>query len=97
MVTIDTRYPVSILLPFPKAVQRNTPFPYDPNNPLKTLTQYIGDEPLAQFLVKIKSKSLSKYPFAINPVSLCYEVWSMWSSSTDKILSLCRDDLLASL
>lgn len=94
MMVGGTEYPVHIELPLPEAA-RSQPIPYDLSDPLRALKPYIPDEPLSQFLTQIGSRSVSKYLITMNPILFCEEVWKLWSKSTDKILSLCREDLLA--
>ena len=95
MIVGDTEYPVHIELPLPEAVPKDQPIHYDSNDPLMALEPFIRDEPLVRFLAQIGSKSASKYLITINPVRLCEEVWKLWSRSTENILSLCKEDLLA--
>jgi hypothetical protein len=96
-MTIDTGYPVQIQLTLPKALPKNQPIPIQPNDPIAVLKPFMNDEPLLRFLTKIGSKSVSKYLISVNPVTLCKEVWKLWSKSSENILGIIKKDLLAQL
>lgn len=92
--TAYDEYPVDIQIPLPKAVPRDKEVSIDPHTILEFFRY--DNEPLGQFLFKINSKNMTPF-FTINPVLLCYDVWKMWSNSTEKILGLCKEDILAKL
>lgn len=87
----ETGYPIHIYLRLPKGQK----IPFNPKSPTKALRGFAQENSLAKFLVQIKSKSVSEYLVTINPILFCDEVWNLWSKSTENILSICKEDILA--
>jgi hypothetical protein len=98
IAVVGADYPVHIQIPLPHSFPMNEDFPYNPGDPLAALSPYVAaEDSLLNFLLLIRSKSVSEYMISANPVIFCEEIWRLLSTSSENILSLLKNDLLATL
>jgi hypothetical protein len=87
----NLEFPVHIQIPIPFSMF-NKPIPINKNRPLDAFKGFEKDNPLLEFLMKIRSESPSEY-LTCDPIVLCEEIWKELSKTICNILDLCKEDI----